>query len=57
MFQIAMKIVRVLCTFSRDGIKALVSRGENIHVNEEGYDAFPYKIIGRNMLEGKLFVR
>jgi hypothetical protein len=57
MFQIAMKIVHGLCTCSRDGIKARVSRGEKIHVNEERYDAFPYKIIGRNILEGKLFIR
>jgi hypothetical protein len=56
MFQIAMKIVRGLCTCSRDGIQARVSGGKSIHVNEERYDAFPYKVIGRNMLEGKLLV-
>jgi len=57
MFQIAVKIVRGLCTCNRDGIQVRVSRGQNIHVNEERYDAFPYKVIGRNILEGKLLDR
>lgn len=56
-FQIALKIVRGVCTCSLDGIQTRVSTGQSFHVNEERYDAFPYKVIGRNVHEGKLLVR
>jgi hypothetical protein len=57
MFQIAQKIVRGFYTFSRDRLQARVSTGQSICRIEERYDAFPYKVIDRNMLEGKLLVR
>jgi hypothetical protein len=54
MFQIAQKGVRGFYTCSRNGLQARVSRGKIIRLNEEKYDAFPYKAIGTITFEGNI---